>query len=51
MNPGIAYNVARQFFLLTPYQVAKISWLVVPVLVVKTYSGKILEVIIIANYY
>ena len=29
MNPGIAQNVAAQFFPSTPYQVTKTYWLVV----------------------
>ena len=41
MNPGIVWNVPAQFFLSTPYQVTKTSWLVVPVLIVTSYSGKI----------
>ena len=34
MNPGIAQNVAAQFFHLTPYQATKTSWLVVLTLTV-----------------
>ena len=40
MNPGIVENVAAQFFLSTPYQVTKTFWLVVLVLIVISYSGK-----------
>ena len=35
MNPVIAQNLAAQIFLSTLYQVTKISWLVVSVLIVK----------------
>ena len=37
MNPGIAYNVAAQFFLSTLYQVTKTSWLDVLKLIVTTH--------------
>ena len=40
-DPSIVQNVAAQFFLSTPYQVRKASWLVVLVLIVTSYSGKI----------
>ena len=40
-NPGIAYNVAGQFFFSASYQVTKTSWLVVLVLIVTSHSGKI----------
>ena len=38
MNPGIAQNVATQFFLLTPYQITKTSWLVVLTLIVTSHN-------------
>ena len=41
MNPGIAYNVAVQFFLSTPYEAIKNSWLVVLTLIVTSHSQKI----------
>ena len=41
MNPGIAQNVAAQFFLSIPYLATKNSWLVVLTLTVTSYSGKI----------
>ena len=34
MNPGTASNVAAQFFLSTPYQLTKTSWLAVLVRIV-----------------
>ena len=40
MNPGIAQNVAAQFFLSIPYLATKNSWLVVLTLTVTSYCGK-----------
>ena len=40
MNPGIVQNVVAQFFLSNPYKVIKTSWLVVPVLILTSCSGK-----------
>ena len=41
MNPGTAQNAAAQFFLLTPYQVTKTSWLVAHTLIITPLSGLI----------
>ena len=38
MNPGIAYNVAAQLFLSTPYQVTKTFWLVVLTLIITSHT-------------
>ena len=41
MNSGIAYNVVAQFFLLTLYQMTKVSWFAVPAMIVTSCSAKI----------
>ena len=41
VNPGIALNVAAQFFLSTPYQATKTSWLIVLTLTIISHIGKI----------
>ena len=41
MNLGIVQTVAAQFFLSTPYQATKSSWLVVLALIVTSHIGKI----------
>ena len=50
MNPDIPSNFAEQFFLSTPCQVTKTSWLVVPVLMVTSHSGKIWKMMKITHY-
>ena len=51
MNPGIAQNVAAQFFLSILYLATKTSWLVVLTLIVTSHSGKIQKMIMIVHYY
>ena len=47
MNPGIAWNVAEQFFLPTPHLVKKKTyWLVVQTLKQRLCSGKIEKMIV-----
>ena len=51
MNPGIVQIVAAQFFLSTPYQTTKTSWLVVQTLITTSHSGEIQNMIMIAHYH
>ena len=50
MKPNIVQNVAVQFFLSTPYQVTKNSWLVLVVLAVTSFSGKIQKMLMLAHH-